>query len=206
MNKHNYIYIILPRCLPESGAYCLDIGSADGEFFLQLSQMFPNSTFLGTDISKSLIEQANELSKDIPNLAFQVESATKFPDDWTGRFNIIFMVETLHDLPFPRDTLRECYRLLAPGGILSVVDINITSSLAEQKKEKMGSVSTYAFSLYHCLSTSLATPGAEGMGTCVGIQKLEEAIRREGFHNVQTKDIPDNGSCLHFIAQKIAQS
>ena len=186
----------------DTGAYCLDIGCCDGEFFLQLAPCFPNSTFLGVDISESLVRTATDESKDMANVAFQVQSATSLPDDWSDRFNIVFMVETLHDLPFPRDTLRECYRVLSPGGVLSVVDINITSSLAEQKKEAMGSVSTYAFSLYHCLSTALATPDAEGLGTCVGFQTLKQLIQEAGFHNVLVKDVPGNPSVVHFVAEK----
>ena len=180
----------------------LDIGCGNGEFQHILAPLYPNSHFTAADVSDTLIEKARMLNSSHPNVIFQVQDCTKLPDCWTEKFDLVTVAETLHDLPFPTKSLREIQRVLKPGGVISIIDINSDSDLSEQAKDPLGSMSLYAFSLYHCLSSSLAVEGSEGLGTCVGRQKLTGLVERADYMDVTVMDIPNMGFCFHIIANK----
>ena len=89
----------------------LEIGAGTGLQTVGLKEHFSSVT--GIDISPDLLEVGKE---KVPSAEFKVMDAHKldFPD---GSFDLVCGVSILHHLEWEQ-CLRECYRVLKPGGIL----------------------------------------------------------------------------------------
>ena len=101
-------------------------------------------------------------------------------------FDLITLCDVLHDLAAPVPTLKEIRALLAPGGVLFIVE----PKAADRLEDNRDAVSTtfYGFSLFHCMTQSLAR-GGPGLGTCLGPAATEKLLREAGFGRFQRLDL-----------------
>ena len=74
-----------------------------------------------TDFSRGMLEQATQRLDGYDNVRIQAEDAchTSFADD---SFSAVLAVNLLHHAAAPGDVVRECRRVLMPGGRLIVID------------------------------------------------------------------------------------
>ncbi len=73
------------------------------------------------------------------------------------------------------------------------MDKNRIKTFAEQIYRDMAGTMTlgtvyYGFSLFHCMTQSLAE-GGPGLGTCMGPAQTMDLLRRSGFTKVEPLDI-----------------
>ena len=90
----------------------LDIGCGLGHFLLEARQYGWETH--GTEINKSAVKYLEKY----PQLNVQIgntEEQMNFPDKY---FDVITMFGIIEHLVNPIDAIRECYRLLKPGGVL----------------------------------------------------------------------------------------
>lgn len=94
----------------------LDIGCGTGRFTIPFAERFPNHSVTGADKSSNMLEQAQQKLgsnrvtwevQDICNLGFESES-----------FDLVFVSDLLHHIVDPLEAIRECKRILRPGGWL----------------------------------------------------------------------------------------
>ena len=78
--------------------------------------------FTGIDISDKGFEQALERFSEHGNVSFREMSASSidFPDE---TFDAVMILNSLHHLEDPRESIREMYRVLAPDGLLWVCEM-----------------------------------------------------------------------------------
>ena len=81
-----------------------------------------------------------------------------------GPYDLVMILETLHDLPRPVDALRAARAATAPGGVVLVVDERVAEyfSAPGDEVERM----MYGWSVTHCLPTQMvdAAVGRAGHG------------------------------------------
>lgn len=115
---------LLPNYPDFQPAKILDLGCSVGHSTLPYVDAYPNAEVHGIDISAPLLRygsaRAEALSKPV-HFSQQNAERTNFPD---GSFDLIVSHILLHEIPVPaiRNVLRECYRLLAPGGMMLHVE------------------------------------------------------------------------------------
>lgn len=82
--------------------------------------------------------------------------------------------------------LGEIRALLKPGGTLFIVE----PKAADRLEDNCNPVATtfYGFSLFHCMTQSLAR-GGPGLGTCLGPAATQELAREAGFTRFEKLDI-----------------
>lgn len=115
----------------------LDIGCGPGEWALEIAQRFPKHQVIGVDISERMIAYAQYCARDrgISNVQFQVMDARQplaFPDAFFAMIHARFITGFLSTVTWPV-VMRECFRLLHPGGILcdtEFEELGITTSAA----------------------------------------------------------------------------
>ena len=56
----------------------------------------------------------------------------------------------------------------------------------------------YGFSVFHCMTQSLAQ-GGPGLGTCMGPARLEELIREAGFTRFETLELKSLMSLFYVV-------
>lgn len=114
---------------PHAGKKLLDHGCGDGTFMVLISDIFPDA--VGTDISRSHIEDNIQRLGDLAQLSFLMENEV-FDGQHDHSFDVITCMEVLeHCLDDKVELLLDLFtRLLKPGGMLIVsVPIEIGPSL-----------------------------------------------------------------------------
>jgi ubiquinone/menaquinone biosynthesis C-methylase UbiE len=112
----------LARSVSPAPARVLDVGCGTGYLLRLLARQWPEASELaGLDPAPSMIEAA-AASADDPRLRFSVGTAERlpFPD---GSFDLVVTTTSFDHWSDQPAGLRECARVLAPGGHLILVDV-----------------------------------------------------------------------------------
>lgn len=122
----------LIRDLPE-GSRLLDVGCGGGQHAVQIVQRRPDLQVVGVDISTTMVKRARALARranvadkatfelgDALNLEFASES-----------FDAVYCAGPLKQVSDKSRALRECHRVLRPGGRVLAMDVNRGCSYAD---------------------------------------------------------------------------
>jgi len=187
-----------------NGIRVCDLGCAQGVALLLMAAAFPKSRFTGIDVSREAIEKAQKDAErqNLSNAAFVLLDAAILTDreDYREHFDYVTAFDAIHDQTRPMDALKGVYRILAPGGLFSMVDIAARTDVADNMDHPMGPF-LYAVSLLHCMPVGLSDDGM-GLGMMWGREKAVEMLKAAGFRSVQVEEIPDDPFNLHFMCRK----
>jgi 2-polyprenyl-3-methyl-5-hydroxy-6-metoxy-1,4-benzoquinol methylase len=172
----------------ERGIDVLDIGCGRGRIVHRLATLYPNSRFVGLDLSEEAIAYANAQVGALENLDYAVQDLSDFdtraPED---AFDFITTFDAVHDQAQPLNVLKGIRRALKPGGIYLMQDISGTSHVHKDVEHPLGPL-LYTVSCMHCMTVSLAQ-GGEGLGAMWGEEKTREYLTRAGFGSVETRKL-----------------
>lgn len=169
-NRHHLIPTVLPaieglREQLEVGISVADIGCGAGGALLLLADAFPNSRFVGYDISRHALERAEHrrLEQGAENIRFVDPRDEPLPGDHSVEFITTF--DCIHDMTHPQQMIDAIADALAPDGTWLLVDIKGRETFAENlEKNPMASL-MYGISVLSCMSSALSEPGGAGLGT-----------------------------------------
>jgi 2-polyprenyl-3-methyl-5-hydroxy-6-metoxy-1,4-benzoquinol methylase len=116
-----------------------------------------------------------------------------------GPFDVVTYFDALHDLGDPVAALRRAHALLAPGGIVVVVEPWSTDRLEDEIDNPIARLD-FAISTSLCTPTSLAQPGTHGLGTCGGPAPRLQLLTDAGF--AAARVVLDTGQNLVLTAVK----
>ncbi|MGB5746085.1 MAG: class I SAM-dependent methyltransferase [Desulfobacterales bacterium] len=188
----------------QSGIRVCDLGCAQGVALMLMAKAFPNSSFVGIDISKEAIETArSEASRQqLDNLEFVIVDAATLKDnrELKDDFDYVTALDAVHDQTQPLDVLQGIHNILAPGGLFSMVDIAARSNLADNLDHPMAPF-LYTVSLMHCMPVGLAD-GGTGLGMMWGREKAVEMLKKAGFQQVQVLEMPEDPFNYHYFCRK----
>ncbi|SRR5579883_2324700 len=114
---HNYLQTEFPDFQPRK---ILDLGCAVGHSTLPYVDAYPNAEVYAIDVAAPMLRYAHARAEAMgKRVHFSQQNAehTKFAD---GSFDLVVSHILLHEIPLPaiRRVMQECYRLLAPGGMM----------------------------------------------------------------------------------------
>ncbi len=101
----------------------LDIGCGNGDFLLEMRYLGWN--VFGTEVDTKAVVAATSIGVSVQEGSL---SEVLYPDNF---FDAINMNNVIEHLPNPEETLRICYKILKPGGVLSIRTCS-NSSLAHK--------------------------------------------------------------------------
>ncbi len=188
----------------KAGIQVCDLGCAEGVAVILMAESFPQSRFVGIDISSEAIEEARRQTrrKKLENLDFMVLDAADLKNNrkMKGLFDYVTAFDVIHDQTRPLDALLGVNHILRSDGRFSMVDIAAKSDLADNLDHPMGPF-LYTVSLMHCLPVGLVD-GGTGLGMMWGREKAVEMLKEARFQQVQVMEIPDDPFNLHFFCSK----
>ncbi len=169
-NRHHLIPTVLPALdgiveRLDAGITVADIGCGAGGAVLLMAEKFPNSRFVGYDISKYALERAEQRRREegAENVSFVDPRDELLPDDHSVDFVTTF--DCIHDMTHPQEMIGSIADALAPDGTWLLVDIKGRETFAENvEKNPMASL-MYGISVLSCMSSALSEPGGAGLGT-----------------------------------------
>jgi SAM-dependent methyltransferase len=182
------------------GIDVLDIGCGQGRALLLLAEHYPNSRFVGYEISEDAILKGNleAQARGLENIRFVYQDAAIIPD--VDRFDFIATFDAIHDQAQPATVLENIHTALKPGGYYLMQDIDGRSDVGDNLDHPIAPL-LYTVSCMHCMTVSLARNGA-GLGTMWGIELAAEMLKEAGFSSIQREKLPhDLQNCL-WICEK----
>ena len=187
----------------KTGIRVCDVGCGEGVALLLMARAFPQSVFVGLDLSVEAIQTARSQAEadGLVNVEFQVVDAATLAADaeLAGKFDYVTAFDAIHDQTAPLDALKGIKHLLAPGGLFSMVDIAAGSRMSDNLDHPMGPF-LYTVSLMHCMPVGLVD-GGSGLGMMWGREKAVEMLKAAGFNSVDILDIEDDPFNLHFLCK-----
>ena len=186
----------------QKGIRVCDLGCAQGTALLLMAEAYPNSHFVGIDISESEISEARTRAGNLPNVRFAVQDAAelKTSEAWAEQFDYVTAFDAVHDQTRPLEALKGVAAMLKQGGSFSMVDIAASSQMSENQDHPMGPF-LYTVSLMHCMPVGLMDGGA-GLGMMWGQEKAVDMLKQAGFSRVEVQNMDVDPFNAHFFCTK----
>lgn len=184
----------------QQGMEVADVGCGAGHAVNTMARAFPDSRFVGYDISTQGIARGREeaASSALANASFEVRDIAALGE--TDRFGLITAFDVVHDQAQPSRVLRAVADALEPDGVFLMVDFAASSRLEENVDHPLGPA-LYMFSVMHCMTVSLAQGGV-GLGTVWGEQTALEMLREAGLADVCIERVQDDPFNNYYVARR----
>jgi 2-polyprenyl-3-methyl-5-hydroxy-6-metoxy-1,4-benzoquinol methylase len=186
----------------EAGIRVLDVGCGRGRALNLMAGWFPNSHFVGFDLSEEAIAFARHEAEHQGhgNVAFAPRDLSRFDQEADrAAFDLITTFDAVHDQANPRAVLRGIRLSLAPDGVYLAQDIKGSSHVHRNREHPVGTL-LYTISCMHCMTVSLAQNG-EGLGAMWGRERAEELMREAGFRSIEVHELPHDFQNYYYVCR-----
>lgn len=173
----------LHRRLSQRKSRIADLACGVGWAGLAIAKAYPKATVDGLDLDKQAIRTARENAKAMKldgRVTFQARDAAS--PELAGQYDLVVMVEALHDLSQPVKVLRAARKLLAPGGRMLVVDENVAEEFAAPGPDLERAF--YGFSVLGCLPNGRADSPSAATGTVMRPATVAKYGKDAGFQAI----------------------
>ncbi len=169
-----------------NGGRVLDVGCGTGWSAIALAAAFPAADVVGIDNDPASIADARA-NAAAAGVAVRFECADAAALDSGDGYDLVLILETLHDLAQPVPVLRDLRRRLRPGGVVLVADEKVAEHFTAPGDDMERFM--YGWSVLHCLPASLAEPASAGIGTVLRPGLVRAMAADAGFASVEESDI-----------------
>jgi SAM-dependent methyltransferase len=160
-----------------------DLGCGAGWSTIALGRAYPGAQVDGIDVDPPSVEEARRNATGAgvgDRVRFTLGDASD--PALTGRYDLVTMFETLHDMAHPVEALRAARAMLADGGAVLVADERVAESFTAPGDELERF--NYGWSALHCLPVGLAEPGSAGTGTVIRPETVRRYANEAGLGSV----------------------
>jgi ubiquinone/menaquinone biosynthesis C-methylase UbiE len=182
----------LPYLQP--GMSLLDCGCGSGGITLGLAKIVAPGEVTGVDKAASEIERAQRgaLEADVTNLHFVVDNLNQLqlPD---SSFDAVFAHTVLEHVAEPGRVLQEMHRVLKPGGLIGIRDVDRGGDLLAPADEALHQLRTLALEVWR------RAGGHPNLGRC-----LRGLLHEAGFASVKasaSQEVYSDSATLQFFSQ-----
>ncbi|HEX8193203.1 MAG TPA: class I SAM-dependent methyltransferase [Allosphingosinicella sp.] len=183
----------------EQGIAVADIGCGQGKALNRLAALYPASRFTGFDLCEETIAVARAEARalGLSNIEFEQRDATHLSA--SEGFDLIFTFDAVHDQAHPAAVLANIRRLLRPGGVYIMQDIDSRSDVADNIGHPLAPF-IYAISCMHCMTVSLAQGGV-GLGAAWGEELAAAMLKDAGFRSVEAHRLEHDVMNIYFVCR-----
>jgi 2-polyprenyl-3-methyl-5-hydroxy-6-metoxy-1,4-benzoquinol methylase len=168
-----------------------DVGCGQGWSTVAVARAFPNADVDGLDIDPASIADARRNAAEAG-----VESRTRFIEGDAealaaqGPYDLVLVLEALHDLARPVEALRAARAALAAGGVVLVVDEKVADRFTApgDEVERM----MYGWSVTHCLPTQLVERPSAALGTALRSDTVRELAAQARLSRVEVLPVEND--------------
>jgi SAM-dependent methyltransferase len=174
----------------EAGAVAADVGCGSGRASIAFAKAYPRSRFVGYDAFEGQVERARA-NADKAGVGDRVRfELLDVAEGLPERYDLVTTFDVVHDAVDPPGLLRAIRGGTKDDGRYLMLEINC----ADRHEDNSGPLAAmfYGFSVFYCMTTSLAGGGA-GLGTCgMPEAKVRELCLGAGYSTVERAPIAEN--------------
>jgi ubiquinone/menaquinone biosynthesis C-methylase UbiE len=164
--------------LRAGGARIADVACGTGHSTIALANAYPAADVVGFDLDAASIDDARRHA-DAAGSRARFARADAVDLAAAGPFDLILVLESLHDMARPTEALAALRKALTPSGSLIVVDERV----AERFTAPGDAVERimYGWSIVHCLPASRCEHPSEALGTVLRADTVKRCAANAGF-------------------------
>ncbi len=186
----------------ERGIEVLDAGCGRGRALQLLAERFPNSRFVGYDLSTEAVAHgaAEARRRGLDNLRFEARDLSDF--DATApaaAFDLVTTFDAIHDQAKPAALLAGIRRALKADGVYLAQDIKGSSHVHHNVGHAIAPL-IYTISCMHCMTVSLAQ-GGDGLGAMWGRETAERMLGEAGFGRVEVHELDHDIQNYYYVCR-----
>jgi 2-polyprenyl-3-methyl-5-hydroxy-6-metoxy-1,4-benzoquinol methylase len=167
--------------LTQSPTKVADVGCGAGWSTLAMARAFPRAQVIGFDADEASIADARA-NAAAEGVAVRFEQRDAASMAGAGPFDLVLVLEALHDMARPREVLAALRQTLTPSGSVLLAEEKVASHFhapADDLERLM-----YGWSIVHCLPVSLAEQPSAAIGTVIREDTVREVAAAAGFPQV----------------------
>jgi SAM-dependent methyltransferase len=183
-----------------AGIDMADIGCGSGHAINLLAAEYPDSRFVGFDISEEGIDRARTQAAemDLSNASFEVRDVAAL--DEPARFDLVTTFDAIHDQALPDAVLDGIHAALRPGGSYLCVEPQAESHV-HGNHDRSHAPFLYMVSTMHCMQVSLAADG-EGVGAAWGREMIQNRLAKAGFVDTELHASPVDRTNDYYLSAR----
>lgn len=159
-----------------------DVGCGAGWSTIALAKAYPAATVVGYDLDAASVADAqrNAANRGV-DVRFAQSDAAALAD--RGPFDLVLVLEALHDMSQPANVLAALRRALAEGGSVIVADERVAERFTApgDATERM----MYGWSISHCLPVAMSEQPSAAIGTAIRPETVQACASEAGFAQVE---------------------
>ena len=169
------------KALQTSSLRVADVGCGTGWSTTAIARAYPDAEVIGFDSDEASVRDARELAaaQDVP-VRFACRDAGSLADE--GPFDLVLVLEALHDMSRPREVLAALRDTLTPGGSVFIADEKVADHFHAPGDDVERLM--YGWSIVHCLPVSLTEQPSAAIGTVIREDTVRGLARAAGFGQV----------------------
>ena len=168
------------------GGRLADLGCGVGWSALAVARAYPRAEVVGVDRDAASIAEARIATAE-HGVAVRFECADAGDLTTSGSFDVVLLLEALHDLPQPVAVLSAAREALTADGALLVADEAVAPVFTApgDELERM----MYGWSITHCLPAAMAERPSAAIGTVIREDTVRALAREAGFGRCEVLDV-----------------
>jgi 2-polyprenyl-3-methyl-5-hydroxy-6-metoxy-1,4-benzoquinol methylase len=195
LNRPTYLHHLpawIASALPDvherlcrAGARIADVGCGCGASSVALAQVYPEVLVDGFDVDMGSVVAARRAAAQA-GVAERVRfsAGDVAGDGVAGRYDLVCVLDALHDMARPVEVLRTCRQLAAGTGTVLLMEPRVDETAAAPAGELERF--QYACSVLHCLPVGLAEQPSAATGTVMRPSTVRRYAAEAGFARVVT--------------------
>ena len=168
------------------GGRLADLGCGLGWSALAVARAYARADVVGIDSDAASIAEARAAAAE-QRIAARFEHADAAALAAMGPFDVVLLLEALHDLARPVEVLAAAHAALTAEGALLVADEAVAPAFTApgDAVERM----MYGWSITHCLPAAMADHPSAAIGTVIRADTVEALAHEAGFGRVDVLDV-----------------
>jgi 2-polyprenyl-3-methyl-5-hydroxy-6-metoxy-1,4-benzoquinol methylase len=168
------------------GGRLADVGCGVGWAATAVARAYPTAVVVGIDSDAASIAAARDVAADQGvTVRFECTDATALVAETP--FDVVLLLEALHDLARPVEVLAAARAALATGGAVLVADEAVATRFTAPGDDLERLM--YGWSITHCLPAAMAEQPSAAVGTVIREDTVRALAREAGFGHVEVLDV-----------------
>ena len=177
------------RLVADPPARVADVACGVGWAAIAIARAYPNVRVDGFDLDGSSIQLARQNASNAglsDRVTFQTRDVAEAD---AGTYDLVVIIEALHDMTQPVGVLASVRRMLRPDGVALIADEKTedTFTAPAGQSERF----FYGFSILTCLPAAMTERPTAAIGTVMRADVMHHLGSEAGFQNVERLDEPE---------------